>query len=129
MTKNRNVERRQTASMWIANTGLFLIMAAIALPLLRFGGDVYKYVFATGAALVLVGRIINVAPSGTSLRVRRLVRMELWSGIVFCVGAFFMFYPGVGPTDWLAFTLAGGAIQAYTSLMLPRAIRKESAEK
>ena len=37
-----------------------------------------------------------------------------------------MFYEAAGPRDWIAFTLAGGAIQIYTSIMIPRTIAKEN---
>ena len=31
--------------------------------------------------------------------------------------------------DWLALTLAGGALQIYTSLMIPATMRKMQAER
>ena len=58
------------------------------------------------------------------MRVRRLSRIESWSAIFFCVAAFFVFYDQTSLRDWLAFTLAGGCIQAYTSIMIPRALSK-----
>lgn len=61
-----------------------------------------------------------------SLRLKRLYRLETWSALFFCVGTFFIFYDRAGVSDWLAFTLAGGAVQAYTSIMIPRAMRKEN---
>ena len=38
----------------------------------------------------------------------------------FLAGAVFMFIPSAGKTDWLAFTLAGGLLTIYTSVMIPR---------
>ena len=31
-----------------------------------------------------------------------------------------MFVPSAGATDWIAFTLAGGLLTIYTSIMIPR---------
>lgn len=127
--KEEKERRRSVVAMWVANGGLLLIMAGLCLPLLRAGGDIYKYIFCCGAAMTLVGRLFEASPAGVSLRVRRLVRMQLWCAILFCVAAFCMFYRGVGPTDWLAFTLAGGALHVYSSLMLPRAMSRDKSDK
>ncbi len=58
------------------------------------------------------------------LRVRRLARIELWSCVIFCAGAFFMWYTPER-LDWLAFTLAGGVLQVYSSLMSAHTLNKE----
>ena len=50
-------------------------------------------------------------------------RMEAWSSVMFCAGAFFLFY-GTAPRDWIAFTLAGGLIIVFTSWRIPREINK-----
>lgn len=105
----------------VAILGLLLIVVATGMPLFIDGGSVFKYVYSIGALMVLVGRIFNRCPVD-DLRVKRLYRIEVWSGIIFCVGAFFMFYTGAGAMDWMAFTLAGGAIEVYASLMIPRAM-------
>lgn len=125
--KTDNQQSRPAAwTSWVACTGLFLIMAATALPLLRFTPLWWKWLYVGGAALAFVGRAFGQAGAPKEMRARRLVRMQLWSAIIFCVGAFFLFYRSAGPTDWLAFTLAGGALQCYASVMLPRALRSKS---
>ena len=73
--------------------------------------------------MLLIGRIFS-SYKGDNLRLKRLYRIESWSAIFFCVAVFFMFYERAGARDWLAFTLAGGAIQIYTSIMIPRTIAK-----
>lgn len=110
---------------WAAIIGLLLIVCAAALPLFGFRGDVFRGIYCAGAVLVFVGRLFNPCPS-SSLRVRRLYRLEVWAGVIFCVGAFFLFYPKAGATDWMAFTLAGGIIEVYASLMIPRTMAKEA---
>lgn len=57
---------------------------------------------------------------GRDFRLKRLHRIESWIAIIFCVGAFFLFYNnGLQLRDWLAFTLAGAALQIFTSLAIP----------
>lgn len=106
--------------MWLTAVPLLLVVAGTAMPILGCQPPLWKYVYSAGAVLLLIVRIITPY-RGDNLRVKRLSRLESWSAIFFCVAAFFMFYKGAGPTDWLAFTLAGGAVQCYTSIMIPRA--------
>ena len=108
--------------------GMLLIVAGTMLPIFHvegeyFAGEVYKYVYTAGAAILLLSRLFSGYKVEND-RLRRLYRIESWSAIFFCVAAFFMFY-SEGARDWLAFTLAGGAIQVYTSIMIPRVARKE----
>ena len=107
---------------------MLLIVAGTVLPLFNTGGFLFKYIYATGALLLLIGRLLTPY-KGDDLRVKRLYRIETWSAIFFCVAVFFMFYEGAGRTDWLAFTLAGGIIQIYTSIMIPRAIAKAAQKQ
>ena len=53
------------------------------------------------------------------MRLRRLHRLEVWTGIIFCVGAAFLFFRLETLRDWLAFTIAGAALQIYTSVAIP----------
>lgn len=103
--------------------GLITVAAGCFIPLLTGPQALaYKIVFSIGAVLVLAGRLLarNNAPG---LRSRRLVRMQVWVGLFFCVGAFFLWYSR-NPQDWLAFTLAGALIQCFVSISLPRALKK-----
>ena len=105
--------------------GLLLIAVGTLLPLLRVVSPVTRVLYSAGAVILLVSRIIRPSYKGKSLRVKRLMRIEFWSAIIFCAGAFFLWYPGAGPMDWLAFTIAGGFLEAYTSIMIPRTRAKE----
>lgn len=128
MTKNTDHRSSLTTPAMLATTiGLILVMAGTALPLLRLDSEIYRYIFSAGAILVVVGRLF-MPYKGPSLRIKRLCRLEVWSGLFFCAAAFFMFWKGAGPTDWIAFTLAGAAIQIYTSIMIPRTRRKEESK-
>ena len=107
--------------------GLVLVMVGIILPL--FMGPqtmLYKYLFATGAVLILIARVLTTY-RGPHLRVKRLSRILVWSALFYCTGAFFMFY-SPKPQDWLAFVLAGAVIRCYVSIAMPRAMRKSLEE-
>ena len=107
--------------------GLVLVMVGIILPL--FMGPqtmLYKYLFAAGAVLILIARVLTTY-RGPHLRVKRLSRILVWSALFYCTGAFFMFY-SPKPQDWLAFVLAGAVIQCYVSIAMPRVMRKSLEE-
>lgn len=112
--------------MGLVTVGMLLIVTGIAIPLLSMSvqNPAFRYIYAAGAILTLIGRVF--APyRGSNQRIKRLVRIEAWAAIFFCVGAFFLFYPPHNPVrDTLAFTLAGGLIQIYTSIMIPRLQKK-----
>lgn len=110
------------------NIGLLLIVVGTALPLLHVTGLVTKIIFSMGAAVVLLGRLFAPAVKGLSLRARRLSRLEIWVGIIFCAGAFFMWFTPER-MDWLAFTMAGAAVQVYVSMALPKAIAAANGDK
>ena len=115
----------QISKTWmvVMTVGMLLIVAGTVLPIFRLDNDIYKYVYTAGAVMLLVSRLFNPY-KGNNLRLKRLVRIESWSAIFFCVAAFFMFYDPTTARDWLAFTLAGGMIQIYTSIMIPRVAAK-----
>lgn len=127
MTKNTSTGGRRAAmATWIFNIGLLCVMIGTALPLLRVEGEAYKWVYCAGAVLALAGKLIRPIPVGIPLAARRLMRLEVWAGLLFCAGGFFMWYTqgAYGSRDWVAFTLAGGALILYTSLMIPRRMAK-----
>ena len=107
--------------------GLLLIVAGTLMPL--FGvTEAYRWIYAAGALLLLLSRIFSPY-TGSVIRIKRLYLIEAWSALFFCVAAFFMFYqPGI-MRDWLAFTLAGGVIQIYTSIMIPRVVAIENKKR
>ena len=106
----------------IATIGLLLILLATVAPFFlrdySWALDSFRYVYCAGAIIVLIARILQKRPATKDLRLRRLYRLEVWIAIIFCVGAFFAFY-SAELRDWIAFTLAGAALQAYTSIAIP----------
>ena len=128
---NNDILGKQPARVWLILTviGMLLIVAGTLLPLFGnyFYGSVYKYIYTAGAVLLLLCRLFT-RYTGKHDRVRRLYRLESWSAIFFCVAAFFMFYEPTSARDWLAFTLAGGAVQVYTSIMIPLTVKRARNE-
>lgn len=119
---------RRAAAIWIVNAGLIIILAATMLALTGKCALWWRYVYGVGALSLIAGRLMSPY-RGDVYRVKRLSRIEVWSAIFFCVALFFMFYPGANNRDWLAFTLAGGIIQVYTSIMIPYVESRQPKDK
>ena len=119
---------KQNIMMALITVGLLMIAAGILMPILQGGSianDTFRYIYAAGAVILLIGRIAT-RYKGDNQRLKRLYRIETWSSVFFCAAAFFLFYDKTIFRDALAFTLAGGVIQVYTSIMIPRALKKGS---
>ncbi len=114
-----------------APLGLLLLLAATFVPFfmlhMAWAQQYYPYVYAAGALIVLISRFFS--PHEKDERLRRLHRLEVWTGIIFCVGAAFLFFRLETMRDWLAFTLAGAALQLYTSIAIPARQSKIAEEK
>ncbi len=109
----------------LASLGLLIFMTALILT--RWTPvEVYRWVAACGAVVVLVARIFT-RYSGPDLRLRRLVRIQFWSGLFFVAAAAMLFIPGATLRDFIALTLAAAVIQIITSIAIP-ARRKKLAK-
>lgn len=117
MKQTDNKAKRNAWSNLLSTIGLLAIMTAALLPLLKVAAGYNKYIYAGGALLLLIGKFIAPALKDAPLRLRRLMRIEIWTALIFVAGAVFSFLPG---SDWIAFTLAGGLLTIYTSIMIPR---------
>ena len=98
----------------LGSLGLLVIAVAVLIPIISGGfpeSPLYKWLYSAGAAICLGASLFTKAPAGADLRERRWVRVEAWSSLFFCAGAFFLWYPGSTARDWLAFTLAGAVIR------------------
>lgn len=136
----QDITGKAPARIWVilSTLGLLAIVAGIVMPIittfmaqrandlysLTHTSQTYKYVYASGAVVLLVSKLMSPY-TGSVRRLRRLMQLEAWSSVFFCVAAFFMFYESDTTRDWIAFTLAGGAVMAYTSILQPIVMRKE----
>ena len=124
-----------------AAIGLLLVLAAMMAPFLQgvFGQSMMwaRWVYAAGALVYTVARVVNVNSPGDSLRLRRLRRLEFWAGMCFIIGGAFWFYKlqyysgfQAGPLavmrQTIAFTMAGAVIQSIASWMIAYRMKKES---
>ena len=102
--------------------GLLLMLVMAVLPLLNINHEWMRWTFAAGALAVLVGRIVGLY-HGPSLRIKRLHRILISSGVLYCVSAAMMFVSR-GTNDWIAFLLAGLFMQMYATWMIDRETEK-----
>ena len=123
-----------------ATVGLLLVLAAMMAPFLEglAGRSMMwaKWVYAAGALVYTVARVVDINAPGDSLRLRRLRRLEFWAGMCFIIGAAFWFYKlqyysgfFAGPLavmrQTVAFTMAGAVIQIVSSWMIAYQMKKD----
>ena len=114
----------------LLNLGLLTMLVAAAFPLLGIwheGLMLMRYVYAAGAAMTVVARLLYVY-EGKNLRIKRLHGLERMSALLYCVSAYLLFDIGdrLGGTDWIAFLLAGAIVQLYASFMIQREEKKDA---
>lgn len=115
----------------LSTVGFLMIAAAMVTPLIAgpaYDGQWYKYIYTAGAALMLLCALFTPF-RGTDLRLKRLFRLQGWSALMFCVAAFFLFWPEGNLRDWIAFTLAGAVIRAYSNFAVMARQRKLAKEQ
>ena len=102
--------------------GFLMIAGAMVVPLVQgpyYTGEWYKYLYAAGAALMLTGSLFSPY-KGKDMRLKRLFRIQSMSSIMFCVAAAFR--------DWIAITLAGAIVRAYTNFAIVARQRKIASD-
>ncbi len=112
-----------------APLALLVIFLATLVPFFlieqHWAREAFPYVYSAGALALLLVRLFTPF-KGSDMRLKRWHRIESWTAIIFCVGAFFLFYNPHQLRDWLAFTLAGAVLQAITSIAIPAREKKLS---
>ena len=107
--------------------GLLIMVVMALMPLLNLNQLWMRWVFAAGAAMVLVARFVGYY-HGSSLRIKRLHRILISSGILYCASALMMFLSR-NTNDWIAFLLAGVVMQVYASWMIDYEEKKTAKEQ
>ena len=121
MTKQDNNRQTGLAGILVL-LGLLLMLVMALLPLLNINHEWMRWTFAVGALAVLAGRIVGLY-HGPLLRIKRLHRILISSGILYCASALMMFVSR-GTNDWIAFLLAGLFMQMYATWMIDRETEK-----
>ncbi len=123
----------------VATVGLLLVCVAMLSPFLfhydSLAMKIFCWVYAAGALIYTVARLIDVADPAESFRLRRLRRMEFWAGLSFCIASGFWFYTlgrlgdsaGVLAVmrNTVLFTIVGAALQVIASWMIVARMKKE----
>lgn len=118
-------DKRTTLSNILVIIGLILMIVTAVTPLLpnhNINMELMRWVFTAGALIVLVARLIGFY-RGSSLRIKRLHVILIFSALLFCASAamLFMFQ---GTNNWIAFLMAGLVVQLYASWMIDRESNK-----
>lgn len=136
------LEKRRKMVESTATFGLLLVCVALVSPFAGLGNmnilSVFKWIYAAGALIYVVARVVIVNDPSDSMRLRRLRRLEFWAGVAFMLAAAFWFYeeqhlgPYAGPLavmrNTILFTLVGAAIQVIASWMIVSRTKKEQNE-
>ena len=121
---------KQTIGNILLCISMTILMAAAAIPLFIMPAPSWqRYLLAAGALGVLVAQILIPSPS-KEFRIRRLSRMNVWAGIVYCVGAYCLFSSNIDmQRSWVTFLLAGAVLQIYATFMLSKLSNNKKEEK
>jgi predicted permease len=121
MTQNK---RTNLANILVI-VGLLIMAVMAVMPLLvnhNINMELMRWIFTAGAFIVLVARLLDIY-RGTSLRLKRLHVILIFSALLYCASASMMFiYEGTN--NWIAFLLAGLLVQMYASWMIEREQKK-----
>lgn len=118
-------EKRNITSGIMLIIGLLIMAVTALMPLLNINPQWMKWmrwIYTAGTVMVLAARIVG-AYNGPSLRIKRLHRILISSGILYCASALMMFISN-GTNDWIGFLLAGVMVQLYASWMIEREEKK-----
>ena len=116
----------------LLSLALLMLFVPALLPLFDMEGEWMIYVYTAGAILAVLSRVLQRAAyrkdKSIPLRVRRLKHIEFWSSMCYLVSAYFRVSDPYHPENWIAFLLAGDALQVYTSFMIPYQLKKAGRE-
>lgn len=119
------MDKRTKISDIMVIVGL-LIMAVMAIVQLLVNLDINveltKWIYIAGALIVLVGRLVGIY-KGPSLRIKHLHLILVFSALLYCASGSMMFI-FEGTNNWIAFLLAGLAVQTYASWTIDRLEKK-----
>ena len=115
-------DKRHIIADVLVIVGLLVMLIMAVMPLFNVNLEWLRWAFGGGALAVLVGRVLGIY-NGSSLRIKRLHRILISSGILYCASAVMMFVSR-GTNDWVAFLLAGLVMQIYASWMIDRETKK-----
>ena len=123
MTQNK---RTNIANILVI-VGMIMMIVMAVTPLLvnhQLNMEWMRWIFIAGALIVLVGRLIDIY-RGPSLRLKRLHVILVFSALLYCASGSMMFI-FQGTNNWIAFLLAGLAVQMYATWTIEREEKKDT---
>ncbi len=140
---NNSAEKKRKAVEATATFGLIIVAAALVGPFANLldsaWGGAFRWLFAAGALIYTVARVVGATERSEDMRLRRLRRLECWGGIAFMIGTFFWFYnqqrlgTGAGNLallrETVLFTLVGALIQIISAWRIDSIARKLAGGK
>lgn len=118
-------DNRITLSNILVIVGLLIMAVTAVMPLLvnhNINMEMMRWGFTAGAFIVLVGRLAGFY-RGSSLRIKHLHGILIFSALLYCASASMMFI-FQGTNNWIAFLMAGLVVQMYASWMIERETKK-----
>ena len=118
-------DNRITLSNILVIVGLLIMAVMAVMPLLvnhNINMETMRWGFTAGAFIVLVGRLTGFY-RGSSLRIKHLHGILIFSALLYCASASMMFI-FQGTNNWIAFLMAGLVVQMYASWMIDRETKK-----
>ena len=134
----RQPEKTRKATEATATFGLIIIAAALIGPFANLlnsdWGVTFRWLYAAGAVIYTIARVVGAADREENTRLRRLRRLECWGGFAFIIAAAFWFYnqQRLGATagnlallrETVLFTLVGALIQIISAWRIDYTSRK-----
>lgn len=125
------MNNKQKIANLLLTIGMLILLVIAVLPLIGIMQPWFKYVYAIGAILIIIARIIE-RYHGKNPTLHRLYRIQAISAICYCISAaalFFTMNNFISEKDWLVFLTAGAVMQIYSSLRIQNEERKEIEKK
>lgn len=110
----------------LLSLGMIILLAMAVLPLVEINEPWLRYVYACGAALTLIARMMD-RYNGKNIGIRRLYRIQSVSALCYCISAALLFF-AESEQDWLAFLTSGAVLQIYTSFRIQHEESKEASK-
>ena len=119
-----NDKRTKLSDIFVI-VGLLMMLIVAVTPLLvnhAINMELMRWIFTAGAFVVLLGRLFGFY-KGPSFRIKHLHAILIFSALLYCASASMMFI-FQGTNNWIAFLLAGLAVQIYASWRIDREEKK-----
>lgn len=113
--------------IYLANFGEVLVIVGAAIWITGWSGA--SYIFAVGALLFAVGRLMEVHPETQSVVLRRLYKQQAIGIFMLFASVGMMFFYPYSRTGWLLPFVVFVVLEVYSAFRIPAVMKKEEADK